>query len=574
VTETRTLFAILARGGSKRLPGKNLLEVGGVPLVGRAVRTARLAATRLGNPARVVASTDDETLARVARDWGAETPFLRPPLLATDAASSVDTLRHLVDWLAERGDTFNEVVLVQPTSPLSTAADVLEAVRLFRSDPQGTVVTVRPAAHAGAGLSFVFKDGRLTSAGTAATAELVELNGAVYVCGCEWLREHERLCEPSLTRAVLMPLERSVDVDTLADIEAAKALWAQGLLWRPNRCFVIAEAGVNHNGDINTAKDMIEAAADTGADAIKFQTYSADRLVSRHAPKAAYQQDSTSNAESHQDMLKKLELSADDHRALMKHCQESGIMFLSSAFGEADVDLLDSMDVAAIKIGSGEITNHPLLEYAASTGRPIILSTGASTLGEIDEAIRALRRGDCAELALLHCVSSYPTEASDVNLRAMDTLTRTFGLPVGFSDHTEGIDIATAAAALGARIIEKHFTLDQAMPGPDHAVSLEPTAFQFMVEAVRRVEEALGDGIKRPLHCEADVRRVARRSLVATADLTAGEIIRKEHLTAKRPGTGIAPWEREKVVGRRLCRDLALDEPLTWAHLREKDLPA
>ena len=592
--ERRTLYVSLARGGSKRLPGKNLRCVGGVPLVGRAVRDGLQAARRMGNPARVVVSTDDEAIAQAAVAWGAEVPFVRPAELATDAADSVAGLRHTVDWFAERGETFAEVVLLQPTSPLREASDVVRAVEEFRRGDGAPVVTVRRVAHpltrnvsrggepTPGGCPIPAKQGwgsilQLATSPPLPTEGMghpangaghVELNGAVYVCSPQWLSKSESLYVPGRTLTVMMPTERSIDVDTTADLQRAEALWEQSLLWQPGRCLIIAEAGVNHNGSLETALRLVEAAREAGADVVKFQTFAAERLVPRSAAKAAYQRQTTATDESQFEMLKKLELSPEQLRKLMAHCAEQGILFLASPFSERDVDLLDSMDVPAIKVGSGEITNHPLLAHVGATFRPVILSTGCSSLDEVTRAVDVLREAGCVELALLHCVSNYPADPADVNLRAMETMARAFNLPVGYSDHTPEAEIACAAVALGARIIEKHLTLDRTMSGPDHRASLEPREFAGLVSSIRHIESAMGDGVKRPAPSEADVRTAARRSLVAATDLPVGTMLRRAHLVAKRPGTGVSPAELENILGLRLQQDLAADDVLTWAHLR------
>lgn len=570
----RTLYVSLARGQSKRLRGKNLRCVGDVPLVGRAVRVGLQAARRLGNPAQVVVSTDNETIAQTARQWGGQVPFLRPAELATDTADSLDALRHVVAWFAEHGETFTEIVLLQPTSPLRTAADVIQTVEAFRTGNGAAVVTVRLAGHPAPGphgvpyLRYALDNGRLIQPECETKeAEHVELNGAVYVCSPEWLKEPGRFCVSGRTLAVEMPAERSIDVDTAADLHLAKTLWEQDLLWRPRRCLLIAEAGVNHNGSLETALRLVDAAREAGADAVKFQTFTAEHLVTRSAAKAAYQKRTTASDESQFDMLKKLELTPKDHRALMAHCAERDIVFLSSPFSERDVDLLDALDMPAIKVGSGEITNHPLLARIGATMRPVILSTGCSSLDEVVRAVAVLREAGCVELALLHCVSTYPADPADVNLRAMETLARALNVPVGYSDHTPGVEIACAAVALGARIIEKHLTPDRSMPGPDHRASLEPGEFAELVSSIRHIESAMGDGVKRPAASETDTRTAARRSLVATADLPAGTKLRREHLVAKRPATGISPAEIETVLGVRLGRNLAADQPLTREHL-------
>jgi N-acetylneuraminate synthase/N,N'-diacetyllegionaminate synthase len=315
-------------------------------------------------------------------------------------------------------------------------------------------------------------------------------------------------------------------------------------------CFVIAEAGVNHNGDIRLARELVKLAARAGADAIKFQTFSAERLATASAPKAAYQVARTDPGESQQDMLKRLELGDEDHRRLIADCRREGILFLSSAFDEASADLLERLGVVAYKVPSGEITNLPFLRHLARKGRCLIVSTGMSTLEEVREALIAIRQVGDAPVILLHCVSLYPAPADGSNLRAMDTMRREFDVPVGYSDHTEGVAVTLAAVALGADMIEKHFTSDRGLPGPDHAASLEPSELGSMIEQIRSVEASLGDGTKRPLPAEAATAAVARKSLVAATDIPEGAVIRPEMIAIKRPGTGLPPDRLDWVIGR------------------------
>jgi N,N'-diacetyllegionaminate synthase len=332
---------------------------------------------------------------------------------------------------------------------------------------------------------------------------------------------------------------------------------------RGNPCFVIAEAGVNHNGDIGLARELVRLAGQAGADAIKFQTFSAERLVTASAPKAAYQAAHTDPQESQREMLKRLELGADEHQLLMSDCRREGILFLSSAFDEDSADLLDNLGVAAYKVPSGEITNLPYLRHLARKGHCLIVSTGMSTLDEVSEAVAAIRGTAEVPLVLLHCVSLYPAPAAGSNLQAMETLRRAFDVPVGYSDHSEGVAVALAAVALGADIIEKHFTTDRTLPGPDHAASLEPDEFQALVEGIRAVGTALGDGIKRPLREESETAAVARKSVVAASDIPAGVVIVREMLALKRPGTGIAPGKLEWVVGRKARTAIAAGSLIT-----------
>jgi N,N'-diacetyllegionaminate synthase len=327
-------------------------------------------------------------------------------------------------------------------------------------------------------------------------------------------------------------------------------------------CFVIAEAGVNHNGDLALAHQLVEAAAAARADAVKFQLFRADELAAASAPKAPYQRETTGASESQLEMLRRLELDADALAEVKTAAEQSGLVFLCSAFDHGSVERLDELGVAAFKLGSGELTNGPLLADVASRGRPVILSTGASTLDDVDEAVATLRDGGASELVVLHCVTAYPAAAEDANLRALATLAEHLAVDVGYSDHTEGEEIALAAVALGACVLEKHLTLDRSLPGPDQRSSLEPGAFRALVEHVRRVESALGDGVKEPRESERANAEVVRRSIAANDDLPAGALLTAEMLTTIRPGTGIAPARLDEVVGRRLRRAVARHELL------------
>jgi len=315
-------------------------------------------------------------------------------------------------------------------------------------------------------------------------------------------------------------------------------------------CFIIAEAGVNHNGDVALAHQLIDAAGMAGADAVKFQTFNAERLATPIARKADYQLQHTDRAESQYEMLKRFELSKDAHRELLDDCQQRGILFLSSPFDEASADFLDELGVSAFKIPSGEITNLPFLEHVARKHRPLIISTGMAYLGEVEAAVRVVEEAGNRQLALLHCVSNYPADPADINLRAMQTMARAFGAPVGYSDHTLGTEIALAAVALGACIVEKHFTLDRNLPGPDHQASAEPAELAALVRGIRTVEAALGNGRKQPSASEANTAAVARKSLLAACDIPAGATLTEAMLAIKRPGTGLPPAMREYLIGR------------------------
>jgi N,N'-diacetyllegionaminate synthase len=330
---------------------------------------------------------------------------------------------------------------------------------------------------------------------------------------------------------------------------------------------IIAEAGVNHNGDPSEALRLVDAAAAARADAVKFQTFRADRLAAPHAVKAAYQTRSTGAAESQVDMLRRLELSRAAHAELVARCRERDIMFLSSAFDIDSLDLLRELGVERFKVPSGEITNLPYLRHLGAFGSPVLLSTGMATLEEVSCALGVLTEaGTPRELiTLLQCNTEYPTPMADANLRAMTAMRETFGVSVGYSDHTVGIEVSLAAAALGASVIEKHFTRSRAQDGPDHAASLEPGELAQMVAAIRNIEMAMGDGIKRPSPSEQPNIAVARKSIVAATAIRAGELFTGANLTVKRPGTGVSPMQWDRVLGRPAPRDFAPDELIELA---------
>lgn len=338
------------------------------------------------------------------------------------------------------------------------------------------------------------------------------------------------------------------------------------LIGRGQPAFIIAEAGVNHNGDLELARQLVRAAAEAGADAVKFQTFVADRLVTSDAPQADYQRRHTGVTESQQAMLKRLQLSEEAHHELQALCSQLGILFLSTPFDEQCADFLSDLGIVAFKIPSGELTNTPFLAHVARKGLPVILSTGMATVEEIGRAVEIIRGEGNGNIVLLQCVSSYPSAPADTNLRAMQTLADLFQAPVGYSDHTDGIEIALAAAALGACVIEKHFTIDRGLPGPDHKASLEPRELIAMVAGIRKVESALGDGEKRPVASELSTAAVARKSLVAARALKAGEIFEASMAVARRPGTGLAPSLLGSLRGRPLARDVAKDEILCRGH--------
>ena len=328
------------------------------------------------------------------------------------------------------------------------------------------------------------------------------------------------------------------------------------------KTFIIAEAGVNHNGSLELAKKMIDVAVEAGADAVKFQTFNAEKVVSRYAPKAEYQKKTTTSGESQLEMIKKLELNVADHHVLIDYCKKKNIQFLSTPFDLESIDLLCDLGRETFKIPSGEITNLPYLRKIGALKKEIILSTGMADLGEIEDALDALTGAGTKlkDITVLHCNTEYPTPMQDVNLKAMQTIKSAFpGIHIGYSDHTEGIEVPIAAVAMGATIIEKHFTLDKSLPGPDHRASLEPDELTAMVRAIRNIETALGNGIKKPSPSELKNIPIARKSIVAARDIRKGEAFTEENLAIKRPGTGISPMRWDEVIGQSASKDYKQD---------------
>jgi N,N'-diacetyllegionaminate synthase len=329
-----------------------------------------------------------------------------------------------------------------------------------------------------------------------------------------------------------------------------------------NKVFIIAEAGVNHNGSIELAKKLIDVASESGADAVKFQTFKAEKLVSKNAQKADYQKQTTNNSESQFDMIKKLELDLDTHKELMAYCKTKNIMFLSTPFDHDSIELLSDLGLEIFKIPSGEITNLPYLRYIGNLNKKVILSTGMADIGEIEDALDILINSGAKKenIIVLHANTMYPTPMEDVNLKAMVTIGSTFDIKYGYSDHTLGIEVDIAAVAMGACCIEKHFTLDRNMEGPDHKASLEPDELKAMVKAIRNIELALGSSIKKPSKSEMPNMQIARKSIVAKMDIKKGDKLSEENITIKRPGNGINPMRWDEIVGTIATKDYKEDE--------------
>ncbi len=328
---------------------------------------------------------------------------------------------------------------------------------------------------------------------------------------------------------------------------------------KEDKVFIIAEAGVNHNGDIDLAKKLVDAAIDAGADAVKFQSFKAEKLVTVNAQKADYQKNNTGNGNQYE-MLKKLELSYEQHVILKRYCEDKNILFLSTPFDFESVDLLEGLNIKIYKISSSDLNNLPFLRYIAKLNKPMIVSTGMATLGEVESAVGAIKACGNNNISLLHCTTNYPTSYEDVNLKAMVTMAEAFKLSVGYSDHTLGIEVPIAAVAMGARIIEKHFTLDKGMGGPDHRASLEPHELKHMISSIRNVEKSMGDGIKKCSKSEENTKIAARKSIVAKVDIEEGQLITEDLLTFKRPGSGLKPEYIGILLGKKAKRKMTADQ--------------
>jgi N-acetylneuraminate synthase/N,N'-diacetyllegionaminate synthase len=326
--------------------------------------------------------------------------------------------------------------------------------------------------------------------------------------------------------------------------------------------FIIAEAGVNHNGDLQIARELVEEAANCGADCIKFQTYKAERVVTNNAPKAKYQMETTDRAESQLEMLRKIELSPEHHVELKKYAEELGLLFLSTPYNFEDIDLLESIGVSAYKVASGQIVEPPFLRMVAETGKPVFLSTGMSTMSEIEAALNTIRKTGNDKTILLQCTTNYPSMIEDANLRVIPAFRSAFNVPVGYSDHTVGEEAAIAAVALGAVVIEKHFTTDKNLPGPDHSSSVTPEELRSLIKKIRRTEMSLGKDLKEPTAVEKENATGMRRSIVACRSIKKGEIINKEDITFKRPATGLPPTDYDRIIGRKAVREIAKDDIL------------
>lgn len=582
----RVLAIILARAGSKGLPDKCVRSLRGQALVTFTFDHA-LSSTSVD---KVVFSTDSTPAAALARASGIRV-IDRPADLATDTASVDAVARHAVEILEGEGSQSpHAIVLLYGNIPVRAAGVIDRAVRHLLDTGADSVRTVAPLTKHHPDWTHRLEGDRLVQYRTNSVYRRQDLEPLYYHDGAVAVVTRDALFSPAALagdrqafwgedrRAIVQKPNDSVDVDEEIDLHIAEAILGARRDVKPPRLrigqtevgagrpvFLIAEAGVNHGGDVDEALRMVDAAVGAGANAVKFQMFTAADLTTGSVPAAPYQSKRLADT-TQRDMLAKLQLTTADFARIARRCDDSGIVFLATPFSVTDVDRLVSMGAVAIKIASPDLVDIGLLERACASGLPLIVSTGAADEEEIAAAVtRIVRSGARCRLALLHCVSVYPTAMADANLRAMDTLAQRFGTVVGYSDHTTSTSIGAMAVGAGARILEKHFTLNRAAEGPDHAMSLDPPMLAEYIQSVREAEAAMGSGSLDVNEAEQEVRRVARKSLVAVRTIAPGETIRRDMLTSKRAGGGIPPTEIYRLLGRKAVKLVEADTPLSWS---------
>ncbi len=564
---------IPARGGSKRVPLKNIAELAGKPMIYYTIREAKKSKTL----DRIIVSTDHDGIAEVARKYGAEVPFKRPADISEDVPTEF-VLQHVVKYLEEKeGYHADVIVTLQPTSPLLNAKYIDACVEKLLNSNVGSVVTVCKIAERPEWM-FRMNDGKLTAfmdldlkGDVMVSQNLPDLyrhNGAVYATRRDVLMNENRIISTDCV-GVVMPVEESYEIDEPRDLKFVDFLLRQSMtnakkikigdrvIGDGEPVFVIAEAGINHNGDMEKAKALIDAAVSAGADAIKFQTHIPEEEMLDIEATAGYV------GESLFGLLKRMELSKDNHVELMNYAKEKGIMFLSTPFSKAAADMLEELGVPAFKIGSGEATNIPLLVHIAKKGKPMIISTGMTEMGEVEDTVEEVKKYN-DQIILAQCTSTYPTRYDDVNLKAIQSMREKFSVPVGLSDHSEGIYTALAAAALGACVIEKHFTISRNWPGPDQKASIEPNELAEMVKGVRAIDRALSSPAKKVISDEVPVQKMARESVVSIKDIPEGTVISQDMIWVKRPGTGIPARDMNKIIGKTAKRTIKSDSLISW----------
>jgi len=578
----KVIAIIPARGGSKRVPKKNIKYLNGKPLIAYSIEQS-LGCKEIS---RTIVSTDSKEIAGISRRYGADV-IMRSKELATDKSSSLDVLKHLVFVLEEENYDFDSVIMLQPTSPLRSSNLLSKAINKFMKSNSDMMISVKKADMPSNWflriekdeLKFISKNdfSKIRKQDQKDNA-IYLINGSVYIFNKELIMNSENYVWGDRVTPLVMSSHESLDIDEEIDFKIAESLIEKEdlpeikignkTIDNNSPCFMIAEAGVNHNGDLEIAKKLIDVAADAGVDAVKFQTFKAEKLVTKDADQAEYQKKNIGKQETQFEMLKRLELKEEYHQILKEYAEKKGLIFLSTPFDEDSIDFLDELGVVAFKAGSGEVNNIPYLVKMAKKNKPIILATGMSTMEDVKEAYESMKSQGNNNIVILHCTTNYPTPYEEVNLRAMETMRKELECLVGYSDHTEGIVVPLVAASMGAVVIEKHFTLDRNMEGPDHKASLEPKELKEMVKQIRLVEIIRGSEEKKSTDSEKRIEVVAKKSLVAKQDIAKGTVITSDMIIIKRPGTGIPPQDISKVLGKIAKKNIAKDKLILWNDLK------
>ncbi len=575
------IWAVIpARGESKGIPCKDLVDLAGRPLIAYTIEQA-LQSKHIDG---VFVSTEDDEIKGISVAYGASI-IDRPAELNTDEFLSIDVLKHAIRYLERKqGLRVRNVALLLPTTPLRRVEDIDQAIALFFTQAADAVVSVVKAPlSCNPYCAMKMVDGRLVmmfeegarSTGRQAIPDVFWRGGQISITTSEHLFRYGDWYEGDC-RPYICSEETSLNIDTMTKLKIAeeriygqRAKKVEGiafdiggrLVGHAQPCFIVAEAGVNHNGDMKLAAALIDAAADAGVDAIKFQFFDPQNVVTASSPMAEYQKVNLGGEQSQLEMLQKLVISDTELPALKQYAEQKGLLFLcTSHSGAREYAKLDEIGVPAHKVGSGDLLNVPVLEYLARSRKPVILGTGMATMEEVMQAYRFLVRNGNEQVIFLHCTTDYPCSLEDVNMKAMTTMKRELECPVGYSDHSLGIEVPMMAVALGACVLEKHFTLDKNLPGPDHRASILPSALKAMVSKIRTIEAAMGAPIKRPSPRERQTAKVARKSLVYSRDLEKGTVVAPEDIAVKRPGTGLSPIRFYEMLGRKLGKSVEKDQ--------------
>ena len=571
----RIIAIIPARAGSVRIPGKNIKHLAGKPLIQYTLEQAE-ACEEID---AILVSSDSDEILRIASHYKCLL-HKRPAELAQHDTPTIEVIEYEVKRLEQEKANYDIIMLLQPTSPFRSAGIIRKSIYTIVDENIDSVQTVSESDQQPYHM-FAENDGKLefvdekSFRNKSQRKKFYIINGAVYAATRQTIAQ--QTLYGAKNRPIIMNKDESLDIDTMDDWKKAERLIieknmyaskelaiADKVISESSPIFIIAEAGVNHNGDINLAKKLIDAASTAKADAVKFQTFNALTGTSSSAKKVAYQKEGEEDISTYRDMLSKLQFPEAQWKELAQYAREKGILFMSTASDHESLEIVRRLNVPAYKIGSGHITNLPLLKETARDNKPIIMSVGMAKYEEIDDAVGIVKSMGNEKIVLLQCVSAYPTRPEDANVRMVSALKERYPFHIGYSDHTLGHEAIYAAVALGARVIEKHLTLDKNMPGPDHKASFEPAEFKDLIEKIRTIEKTLGDGVKKITQEEELLRKQVRRSVVAHAYIPKGTIITADMLRLKKPETGILPKYYWNVLGKKAARDIQEDTSLQW----------